>query len=136
MNKIEAIIEKEHIDLYEHLNNSCYGHYFDKARKNLQDKIGFNDQEIKEDGLKFVVNEINIKLKKQLYENDKVEIISEMVYKEPIKFFIEHKMYKENELVAECKTLHIFIEKDLLLFSPPQKYLERFREYETNNNQE
>ena len=102
---IKCKIDPSHIDEYDHLNNARYPLYFEKGRIALQEKIGFPDSVLKNRGIGLIIYTATYEYKKRVLDNQEVEIHSQFLpYESGARFFIEHEMYVDEELVAKAKT--------------------------------
>ncbi len=130
---IEVEIKKEHQDVYEHLNNSYYAFYFEKARKAILEKIGFDDKKFKERGIGFFVTSSFYQYKRQL-KNDYVKIDSE-VRRNKAKIIVYSTMYSREEEKATAKIEHFFV--NLKTGKPikiPEEILRNLETLKLNNN--
>jgi len=124
-NSVEMIVKKEHIDAYEHLNNSCYPLYFEKARILILDKAGLNCNELKKMGFGLFVTSSAYKYKSQTNGNQKIKIDSEIEI-DRARIIVNFIMYNQTKPKAKAEIKHFFIDlKTKKATRIPKEILER-----------
>ena len=107
-NPIVVRVKKEHADVYEHLNNSCFSFYFERARKFILKRIGFDDEEFKARGIGLFVTKASYRYGEQVNVDEEIEINSEVrLYKARI--IVNSVMCSETGEKAKAEIEHFFV---------------------------
>ncbi len=123
-NSIEMVVKKEDTDIYEHLNNSHYPVYFEKARVSILKKIGFDDKELKKEGIGLFVTSSFYQYEKQTNSNQKIKIDSQLEINKA-KIIVKSVMYNQTKERAKAETEHFFVNlKTEKAIRIPEKILE------------
>jgi thioesterase-3 len=94
-----TILEK-HLDTFGHVNNATYLEIMEEARWDFITKNGYGHKEVMKTKIGPVILELTLKFKKELYNRQKINIVSTTTeYKGKI-FLIEQKIL--NEKNEEC----------------------------------
>jgi len=107
---IEMAVNKEDTDIYEHLNNSYYPLYFEKARISILNKAGLNNRKLKERGLGLFVTSSAYRYERQTNGNQKIKIDSKIEINKA-RIVVKSVMYnqtKEKEK-AKAEIEHFFV---------------------------
>lgn len=117
-------IKKEHLDMFQHVNNASYLVLLEAARWDLITKNGYSIQKIQETQLAPTILEIKIAFKKELKFNDIILIETQMTFHKNKIGILSQKMFRENELCCEAElTIGLFDLKERKLVLPTQDWL-------------
>ena len=88
------------LDPYGHLNHAVYLHYFEQARVELLDSIGFGLPRLAELGFHLVVVEVTVKFMAPAAAGDEVTIVSNVVDVRPASSRWSQQMLRGDTLLA------------------------------------
>ncbi len=117
------------IDKFNHLNNARYPLYFELGRKALEKEYGVDVDVLLPQRLGLlVVRWEEMEFFTQVYAKELVEIRSQ--FEKPdgkAIIYIQHEMYREEELVAKARTKHYFYNfEEKRPIRPLKSFLEQF----------
>lgn len=90
--------------------HSNYLIWFEVARTEFMEAKGVNYKELEENGLFLPVVEVNCRYKRSAKYND-ILTINTTVELQGRKIIFRYKIYKEDQLLSEGYTIHVFINK-------------------------
>ena len=112
------------------IHHSVYAIYYEQARTEFFNAIGFRYNEIEADGLMTPLIELKCKYKKPAYYNEEIEVRTKLIELTPVKFTLQYDIYnKEEQLInigkttlawTDAKTLKVINLKKI----KPQRYKE------------
>jgi len=88
------------LDPYNHVNHSVYVQYFETARVELLDQVGFSLASMRRDGLSIVVSEINTKFIAAAEESDMLTIETEVLEFRRVTSKWRQRILRGDELIA------------------------------------
>jgi acyl-CoA thioester hydrolase len=88
------------LDPYNHVNHSVYVQYFETARVELLDQVGFSLASMRRDGLSIVVSEINTKFIAAAEESDVLTIETEVLEFRRVTSKWRQRILRGDELIA------------------------------------
>ena len=114
------------IKIYEHnvkyyetdqmgiVHHSNYIRWFEEARLDVMEQIGFGYDVMEKSGIISPVVEINCRYKNMVYFNDTVSIYVSLKELKALKFYLEYNIRdsKTNEIKATGSSVHCFLSKD------------------------
>ena len=117
-------IQKNHLDMFGHVNNAVYLKLFEEARWDLISNNGYGIEKIQESGLGPTILEITIRFLKEL-RLDETIVIKTHVISQPKKIMrLSQTMYRGDELCCEAViTMALFDLKKRKLIMPTQEWL-------------
>lgn len=87
------------------IHHSVYAIYYEQARTEFFNAIGFRYNEIEADGLMTPLIELKCKYKKPAYYNEEIEVRTKLIELTPVKFTLQYDIYnKEEQLINVGKT--------------------------------
>lgn len=97
------------------IHHSNYLSYFEVARTNLFDEVGYSYRILEEEGVLLPVTEAHCKYKKAIKFNEKIIIKAEIDYIKRIKIGFKYTIYRKSdrEVLAIGSTGHGFVNKQL-----------------------
>ncbi len=110
-------------DLMGIVHHSNYLKYFEEARVAWAHKMGIIDYQKPESASFFAVVETRVKHLKPALFGDQLKILVQARIK-GARIFFEYKAFRGPVIVAEAKTEHVSLDKDLKLMKPPQSLRE------------
>lgn len=113
--KIEISPRYSETDQMGVIYHANYFTYFEVARTNLFEEIGYSYRKLEDEGIILPVIEVNCRYKKPIKYNEKIIIQAEIDFIKKIKIGFKYKIIrkKDNELLAIGNTVHGFVGKDL-----------------------
>ncbi len=115
-------VKNYHIDSYGHVNNAEYLHYLEDARTYFLEKMGFYLENLHKDRIDIVVSEIKIKYKKPAFMGDKLTISGQFSILSRYKSTWHHKIFRDEELLAEAFVTLAYIKEGALIPIPEEIY--------------
>jgi len=108
------------LDPYNHVNHSVYVQYFETARVELLDQVGFSLASMRRDGLSIVVSEINTKFIAAAEESDMLTIETEVLEFRRVTSKWRQRILRGDELIAtqELRAAMITLEGKPTRFPP------------------
>ena len=88
------------LDPYNHVNHSVYVQYFETARVELLDQVGFSLASMRRAGLSIVVSEIHTKFLAAAEESDVLTIETEVLEFRRVTSTWRQRILRHNELIA------------------------------------
>lgn len=88
------------LDPYGHLNHGVYLNYFEQARIELLDRIGFGLPHLEQLGHHIVVVEANVRFLAPAYAGDEVRIVSSISELRRVSSTWHQRMYRGEEVIA------------------------------------
>lgn len=87
------------------IHHSVYAIYYEQARTEFFNAIGFRYNEVEADGLMTPLIELKCKYKKPAYYNEEIEVRTKLIELTPVKFTLQYDIYnKEEQLINVGKT--------------------------------
>jgi len=104
--------ETDQMGVIYHAN---YFSYFEVARTNLFEELGYSYRKIEEEGIILPVIEVNCKYKKAIKFNEKIIVKAEISFIQRIKIGFNYTIYRKSdrEVLATGFTNHGFVDKNL-----------------------
>jgi acyl-CoA thioester hydrolase len=92
-----------------------YFTYFEVARTNLFDALGYSYRKLEDEGIILPVTEVQCRYKKPIKYGEKIIVSAEVSKVQRIKITFEYKIHRESdgELLAIGCTKHGFVDKQL-----------------------
>jgi acyl-CoA thioester hydrolase len=105
--------ETDQMGVIYHAN---YFSYFEVARTNLFEELGYSYRKIEEEGIILPVIEANCKYIKAIKFNEKIIVKAEIDFIKRIKIGFKYTVYRkaDNEILATGFTKHGFVDKNLV----------------------
>lgn len=96
------------------VHHSNYIRWFEEARLDVMEQIGFGYDVMEKSGIISPVVEINCRYKNMVYFNDTVSIYVSLKELKALKFYLEYNIRdsKTNEIKATGSSVHCFLSKD------------------------
>ena len=87
------------------IHHSVYAIWYEQARTEFFNEIGFRYDEVEKNGVMTPLIELNCEYKRPAYYNQAVEIRTKIIKLTPVKFILEYDIYnQENQLINIGKT--------------------------------
>ena len=87
------------------IHHSVYAIWYEQARTEFFNEIGFRYDEVEKTGVMTPLIELNCEYKRPAYYNQAVEIRTKIIKLTPVKFILEYDIYnQENQLINIGKT--------------------------------
>ena len=87
------------------IHHSVYAIWYEQARTEFFNEIGFRYDEVEKNGVMTLLIELNCEYKRPAYYNQAVEIRTKIIKLTPVKFILEYDIYnQENQLINIGKT--------------------------------
>lgn len=87
------------------IHHSVYAIWYEQARTEFFNEIGFRYDEVEKNGVMTPLIELNCEYKRPAYYNQEVEIRTKIIKLTPVKFILEYDIYnQENQLINIGKT--------------------------------
>lgn len=114
------------------IHHSVYAIWYEQARTEYFNKIGFRYNEVEKNGVMTPLVELNCEYKKPAYYNQEVEIKTKIIKLTPVKFILEYDIYnQENELINIGKTTLAWADaKTFKIINLQKKYPEIYQKIE------
>lgn len=91
------------LDPYDHLNHTIYVAYFETARIELLESVGFGLGRLADMGYRIVVSQIEVDFHAPVVHGDRVVVETEVVENRRASSRWLQRMYRGDELVAELR---------------------------------
>ena len=105
-------------DLMGIVHHANYLRFFEEARVGWAHHHGILDYQKPESAAYFAVLETQVRHLRPAKFGDKLEVHTQ-AKNEKAKFLFEYKLFRGNELLAECRTVHVSLDKELKIIKPP-----------------
>jgi len=89
------------LDPYEHVNHSVYIQYFEAARAQWLNEVGFPLNKLKDDGIQIVVTELNTRYLGSAGPNDQLSVTSELVDLRRVSMSFRQQIWRGQDLLVE-----------------------------------
>jgi len=90
-----------------------YAQYFEIARINWLEELGFSYKKMEDEGVMLPVIELNTKFKSSAFFDDKLTIITTLKSRPSVKIEFEYELYNEKqELLTTGDTVLVFVSKE------------------------
>ena len=87
------------------IHHSVYAIWYEQARTEFFNEIGFRYDEVEKNGVMTPLIELNCEYKRPAYYNQEVEVRTKIIKLTPVKFILEYDIYnQENQLINIGKT--------------------------------
>ena len=87
------------------IHHSVYAIWYEQARTEFFNEIGFRYDEVEKNGVMTPLIELSCEYKRPAYYNQEVEVRTKIIKLTPVKFILEYDIYKqENQLINIGKT--------------------------------
>ena len=87
------------------IHHSVYAIWYEQARTEFFNEIGFRYDEVEKNGVMTPLIELSCEYKRPAYYNQEVEIRTKIIKLTPVKFILEYDIYnQENQLINIGKT--------------------------------
>ncbi len=87
------------------IHHSVYAIWYEQARTEFFNEIGFRYDEVEKNGVMTPLIELNCEYKRPAYYNQEVEVRTKIIKLTPVKFILEYDTYnQENQLINIGKT--------------------------------
>lgn len=87
------------------IHHSVYAIWYEQARIEFFNEIGFRYDEVEKNGVMTPLIELNCEYKRPAYYNQEVEVRTKIIKLTPVKFILEYDIYnQENQLINIGKT--------------------------------
>ncbi len=105
-------------DLMGIVHHANYLRFFEEARVGWAHHQGILDYQKPDSAAYFAVLETHVRHVRPAKFGDALEIHTQAKI-EGVKYFFEYKLFREKELISECRTVHVSLDKELKLIKPP-----------------
>lgn len=120
----EVVIQKEHLDMFGHVNNAVYLTLFEMARWDLITKNGYGVEKIKETGLGPTILKLSLSFLRELRLGDTITIETQMVSLHKKIGTLAQKMIRNDEVCCEAEfVIALFSLQERKLISPTPEWL-------------
>lgn len=117
-------VKKEHLDIFNHMNNSEYLKLFEESRWDLISKNGYDIKKIQTTGLAPTILEIHLSFLKELRLDDHIIIETRLLFYKNKIGKLSQKMIRNNEVCCEAEfTIGLFDLKMRKLVLPTTDWL-------------
>ena len=89
------------LDPYEHVNHSVYIQYFEAARAQWLNDVGFPLDKLKADGIQIVVTELNTRYRGSAGPSDQLTIQSELAELRRVSMTFRQRILRGEEVLVE-----------------------------------
>ena len=87
------------------IHHSVYAIWYEQARTEFFNEIGFRYDEVEKNGIMTPLIELSCEYKRPAYYNQEVEVRTKIIKLTPVKFILEYDIYnQENQLINIGKT--------------------------------
>ena len=87
------------------IHHSVYAIWYEQARTEFFNEIGFRYDEVEKNGVMTPLIELSCEYKRPAYYNQEVEVRTKIIKLTPVKFILEYDIYnQENQLINIGKT--------------------------------
>ena len=87
------------------IHHSVYAIWYEQARTEFFNEIGFRYDEVEKNGVMTPLIELSCEYKRPAYYNQEVEVRTKIIKLTPVKFILEYDIYnQENQLIKNGKT--------------------------------
>ena len=111
------------------IHHSVYAIWYEQARTEFFNEIGFRYDEVEKNGVMTPLIELNCEYKRPAYYNQEVEVRTKIIKLTPVKFILEYDTYnQENQLINIGKTKLAWADaKTFKIINLQKKYPEVYR---------
>lgn len=111
------------------IHHSVYAIWYEQARTEFFNEIGFRYDEVEKNGVMTPLIELNCEYKRPAYYNQEVEVRTKIIKLTPVKFILEYDIYnQENQLINIGKTTLAWADaKTFKIINLQKKYPEVYR---------
>ena len=119
----QHLVQFYETDLMGIVHHSNYLKYFEEARVAWAHQMGIIDYQKPESASYFAVVETQVKHLKPALFGDLLKIFVQARIK-GVRIYFEYKAYRDAITIAEARTEHVSLDKELKLMKPPQSLRE------------
>lgn len=101
-----------------------YATWFEMARVQMMDEIGYPYREMEEHGFRLPVLEINIQYRKPVTFDDRVTVEATMKDRPSLRLHINYRVLCRGEVTADGLSRHAFINSNGQPVRPPRRFVE------------
>lgn len=90
------------LDMHRHVNNATYLNYFEAARMDFLNSIGFDYEAFFQRGFSLYVARVEIDYKAPAFLNDSIAVVTEAVKKKRLSGVFRQSLYRGESLLCEA----------------------------------
>jgi YbgC/YbaW family acyl-CoA thioester hydrolase len=110
------------LDPYDHVNHARYLTYFESARIEMLDSIGYGMTSMKRDGFQIVLVEVTVRFHSTAGLHDRLTITTELVHAGRASTRWRQAAHREVQLVAELEARAAFTDPEGRPIRPPSGF--------------